>query len=325
VNEPCPKYGKTARPATRTRCGRADADTSSTWPRRIWCCRMVRAVEPPTTSGHPLTGPGQIELGTVTMRDLGLHIGSRILVGTGKHARMLTVVGTTTLPSFGVSLTDHVSLGRGAMMEESTLLAVQGFGPQTAYEGNAGASTSYPSVAVIDVSSREDARLLAARIIKANPDGTPGGTYQLGPQLGAPVVNASQMGSQPLALAIGVVTAAVLALGLTILASVRRHRRDLALLKTLGLRPRQVRAVIAWQTSTILMIAAIAGVPLGIAAGRWAWTSFANSIGVVPAPVIPSMSLAIGLGALFAAGNLLASGPAQVAAKIPPAVTFRVE
>jgi len=187
------------------------------------------------------------------------------------------------------------------------------------------ASTSYPSAVAADVSSRADARALAARIIAADPDETPGGTYQLGPQLGAPVVNASQMGSLPLALAIGVAAAAVLALGLTILASVRCRRRDLALLKALGLRPRQVRAVIAWQTSTILAVATIAGVPLGIVGGQWAWTSFATAIGVVPSPVVPSASLVAGVAALFVAGNLLASGPALMAARIAPAATLRAE
>jgi ABC-type lipoprotein release transport system permease subunit len=106
---------------------------------------------------------------------------------------------------------------------------------------------------------------------------------------------------------------------------VRRHRRDLALLKALGLRPRQVRAVIAWQASTILAIATIAGVPLGIAGGRWAWTSFATSIGVVPFTVVPSASLVAVVAALFVAGNLLASGPALIAARIAPAATFRAE
>jgi len=284
----------------------------------------VRAVEPPTTSGHPLTGPGQIELGTVTMRQLGLSIGDRVRIGTGSHPRELTVVGTVTLPSFGVGLTDHVSLGRGAMTEEGTLLAVQGLPPEPSTGGTT-ASTSYPSTAAIDVSSRADARALSARIIAADPAGGPGGTYQLGPQLGAPVVNASQMGSQPLALAIGVAAAALLALGLAIMASVRRRRRDLALLKALGLRPRQVRAVIAWQASTILVIATLAGVPLGIAGGLWAWTSFASAIGVVPATVIPAASLVAGVAALFVAGNLLASGPALIAARITPAATFRAE
>jgi hypothetical protein len=284
-----------------------------------------RRVEPPTTSGHALTGSDQIELGTVTMRQLGLRIGDRIRIGS--YPRPLTVVGTVTLPSFGVVLTDHVSLGRGALIEEGTLLRTEGL-PAEPFQGAAAtaiSSPSYPSTAAIDLSSAADATALAARITSANPDGTPGGTYRLGPQLGAPVVNASQMGSLPVTLAAGVAAAAVLALALTILASVRQRRRDLALLKALGLRASQVRAVVAWQISAVLVVASLAGIPIGIVTGRWAWTSFANAIGVVPAPVVPELSLVLGVGALITAANLLAAAPAHVAARIPAAVTLRAE
>ena len=289
-------------------------------------------VEPPTTSGRPLSagaaGRDQIALGRLTMRQLGLRIGDHVQIGYDKHP--LTVAGTVTLPSFGVVLTDHVSLGRGALMDESTLLKVLDFSPLSEAESaaeadNSVSSPAYPSTAAIDVSSPADARALVARIIRAEPDHTPGGMYELGPQLSAPVANASQMGSEPLALAAGVAAAAMLALALAILASVRQRRRELALLKALGLRAGQVRAVIAWQTSTILVIAAALGVPLGILAGRWAWTSFANSIGVVPSPVVPAAFVVAGVAALFVAGNLLAAVPASMAARIAPAATLRTE
>jgi hypothetical protein len=41
--------------------------------------------------------------------------------------------------------------------------------------------------------------------------------------------------------------------------------------------------------------------------------------------VVPSASLVVGVAALFVAGNLLASGPALIAARIAPAATFRAE
>jgi hypothetical protein len=76
----------------------------------------ANAPAPPTTSGHPLAAADQIELGAVTMRALGLKVGDKVTVGAAR--RPFTVVGTVTLPSMGTVLTDHVSLGRGAMMEE---------------------------------------------------------------------------------------------------------------------------------------------------------------------------------------------------------------
>ena len=88
--------------------------------------RQRGSVEPPTTSGHPITGNGQIELGAVTMRKLGKHIGDTVLVGISKHQRPLTIVGTVTLPSFGEALANHVSLGSGAMLSEHDMLAADG-------------------------------------------------------------------------------------------------------------------------------------------------------------------------------------------------------
>jgi len=285
-----------------------------------------RVVQPPTTSGHSLTGPGQIEVGTVTMRQLGLHVGEHIEI----NRVPLTVVGTATLPSFGVVLTDHVSLGRGAMMDEATLLKIYGLPLDPTKEEADSTLISvpvYPAAAVFDFSSEADAKALAASLIREvnSQPGNAGDLYTLPPELGAPVSDASQMGSQPLTLAIGVAAAAVLALALTILASVRERRRDLALLKALGLRSGQLRAVVGWQTTTILAIAAAVGLPLGIAVGNWAWTTFANSIGVVPLPVVPVTALLAGIAALLVAGNLLALWPAQLAARVAPAATFRTE
>jgi hypothetical protein len=300
-----------------------------------------QTVEPPTTAGHPLapchqTNPrahipacNQIELGTVTMRQLGLRIGERVQVGSTHTPLTLTVVGTVTLPSVGVNLTDHPSLGRGALLAEPTMLRALGdpltISPEATVD--AAATVAYPATVVLDASSAPAAVAIGKRVVAVlnAQQVSAGNAYPLPPQLGAPVRNSSELGGQPLALAIGLAAAAVLALALTILASVRRRRRDLALLKALGLRARQIRAVVGWQTSTILLIAIAAGVPLGIAAGNWLWNSFANSLGVVPLPVVPAAELVAGIAALLVAGNLLALWPAHVAARIAPAAAFRTE
>lgn len=133
------------------------------------------------------------------------------------------------------------------------------------------------------------------------------------------------MGSQPLTLALAVAAAAVLALALTVLASVRQRRRQLAVLKALGLSRRQVRTVVACQTSVILIIAALVGVPLGVAGGHLAWAGFASSVGSVPVSVVPVTALIIGIVSLLAAGNLLAAIPAAIAARTPPAAALRTE
>jgi hypothetical protein len=155
------------------------------------------SVEPPTTSGHPITGPDQVELGTATLHQLGKHIGDTVRVGTGRTARELTITGTVTLPSFGLILADHVSLGRGAMLLDSTLLAIQGATAGSAHQQTASAFPAYPSAVAIDMApgTSADARLLVRRITSADPDGMPGSTYPLGPQRSAAILNASAMGA----------------------------------------------------------------------------------------------------------------------------------
>jgi ABC-type antimicrobial peptide transport system permease subunit len=119
--------------------------------------------------------------------------------------------------------------------------------------------------------------------------------------------------------------AAVLSLALTVLASVRRRRRELALLKTLGMTRRQLRAIVAWQTTFTLLIAVALGVPLGIAGGRLAWQAFAGSLGAVPVTAVPGLLLAAGAVMLVIAGNVLTAAPAAVAASTDPAAALRAE
>jgi hypothetical protein len=287
------------------------------------------SLEPPTTSGRAISGNGQIELGAVTLRELGKKVGDTVLVGRAPDRRLLTISGTVTLPSFGVAISQHVSLGQGAMLPEPTLLAVQGLSGDTAKSATA-ASQAAPSAVAIDLvpgTSPAQRAALVHRITAANPDGTPGGTYQLTLHRAraASIVNATQMGGQPLALALGLAAAAMASLALTVLTSVRRRRRELALLKTLGMTRGQLRALVAWQTTLTLVIALAVGVPLGVAAGRWAWRGFAGSLGVAPVTVVPVLLLAAGCAVVLLAGNLLASVPAAVAARTPAAGTLRTE
>ena len=79
----------------------------------------------------------------------------------------------------------------------------------------------------------------------------------------------------------------------------------------------------AGQASVILVAASVAGVPLGIAIGHWAWAAFASSLGVAPVTVVPGLALAAGVGGLLLAGNLLAAIPATVAARTRPAALLR--
>jgi predicted lysophospholipase L1 biosynthesis ABC-type transport system permease subunit len=234
-----------------------------------------------------------------------------------------------TLPSFGVLVSDHVSLGRGAVLSERALLAVQGLSAEQARSASqeSQAPASALAIDLVPATSAAQRASLVRRITSADPDGIPGGTYELRLDRvrAAAILNAEQMGGQPLTLALGLAAAAVLSLTLTVLTAVRRRRRELALLKALGMTRRQVGAIITWQTTLTLAIAIGAGAPLGIATGRWAWGTFAGSLGVNPVTVVPVLLLAAGGATLILAGNLLAAVPAVVALRTDPAAALRAE
>ena len=116
-----------------------------------------------------------------------------------------------------------------------------------------------------------------------------------------------------------------MALALTLIASVRQRRRDLALLKTVGFVRRQLAAAVAWQASVAAVVGIVVGIPLGVIAGRWLWDLFADQIYAVPYPTVSVTSIVlVALGTLVLA-NVVAAVPARTAARTPTAVMLRAE
>ncbi|MGH2719806.1 MAG: FtsX-like permease family protein [Actinomycetota bacterium] len=141
----------------------------------------------------------------------------------------------------------------------------------------------------------------------------------------AEIVNYRTMRAAPAVLASGLALGAIVALGLTLVASVRRRRRELALLKTLGFVPFQLASVVSWQASVPALIGAVVGVPAGVAVGRSLWSVFARAISAVPEPTVPVVPLVlVAVGALVLA-SLVALVPGHIATKAPTAALLRAE
>jgi ABC-type lipoprotein release transport system permease subunit len=141
----------------------------------------------------------------------------------------------------------------------------------------------------------------------------------------AEIANYAAVGSTPILLAGVLAVGAFGALGLTLVASVRRRRRELGLLKTLGFTGRQLAASVAWQSSVSAAIGVVIGMPLGIALGRWLWTLFAKEISAFPEPTVPAFSMVlVALGALVFA-NVVAAVPGRLAARTKTALVLHSE
>jgi len=72
------------------------------------------------------------------------------------------------------------------------------------------------------------------------------------------------------------------ALALTLIGSVRRHRRDLAILKTIGFVRGHVFATVAWRATALAVSALVVGLPCGVALGRGTWDLAAGVGSVSP-------------------------------------------
>ena len=76
---------------------------------------------------------------------------------------------------------------------------------------------------------------------------------------------------------------------------------------------------VAWQASAIAATGLVIGLPLGVAAGRWAWTLLARGFAIEPVPVISALVL-LSVPAVLLMANLVAAVPARAAARTRPAV-----
>ena len=295
-------------------------------------------VAPPILSGHGLDNQHQIVLGAGTLAMLHKHVGETVVIslGTKKNApafikpTALMIVGTATLPAVGYNsyVAEHTSMGTGAILP---------FGVFPAAFVNSGADANFhgPELAFVrmrsDVSARagradlERIAKAANKIFAADKNTFGNSVSVLGVLQPVQIVNYRSVGSTPVILAVGLAVGAILALGLTLASSVRRRRRDLAMLKTLGFTRRQLAAVVAWQSTTTALVGVVVGIPLGIIIGRELWTLFARSINAVPDPTVPVLSvLFVGVGTLVFA-NLVAALPGRSAARTPAALVLRAE
>lgn len=98
-----------------------------------------------------------------------------------------------------------------------------------------------------------------------------------------------------------------------------------ALLKTLGFTRRQVSSTVAWQATTVGIVALAIGMPFGIIAGRWTWSALAADLGTPSEPRIPLLALLAGLPAVLVLVNAVAFVPGRLAARLRPAVVLRTE
>ena len=129
----------------------------------------------------------------------------------------------------------------------------------------------------------------------------------------------------PVALAVTVCLLGIAAAANGSISSVRRRRRELAMLKVLGMHRGQVRQVVRWQALAWAAVALVVGVPVGVLLGAAGWREVVRSLGLSGPLVVRPAALALVVLAVPALLIALTWWPAHRAAGTSPAVTLRSE
>ena len=271
----------------------------------------------PALMATPLQGrlpraTGEISLGPRTLNLLHTRIGATVAVALDRGRPVpMRVVGSAVFPAFS----DGLGLGQGGALPLAGLRALT--------DGQAGTAALPYDALVIRFRPGVDPAVARARLAAQL---TPAGAYSLqGPPVPADLVNFGRVRDLPLLLGAALSALALLTVTHLLVTSVRRRRRDFAVLRVLGCTTAQLRASAAWQAGTLTVLALAIGIPLGILGGRLAWQAFAHYLGVLPVPAIPVSQFVLLVAAALVLALLVAAFPAQSAARTHPAHPLRAE
>ena len=260
-------------------------------------------IEPVMIGGRAPYRDDELVLGVRTMREVGTHVGGIVTVSSGPKTARMRVVGQAVAPT----VAGEAFSGRGAYMTDAGL--------RTLLPGNA------VDIFLFRVRARGQLPNVIARIHGAIPaiGVRPGGPA------GGDVDELSHVGNLPLLLAGLLTLLSIATLAHLIVTALRTRSSQLAILKTLGFVRRQVRATVAWQATTLAVVAVVIALPVGYVAGRLTWGVLANQIGFVSEPVVTAWQLFAVVPAMIIAANLVAILPARRAARTKAAVQLRSE
>ena len=251
-------------------------------------------VQPPLAEGRWPTGPGQVVAGPTFLAQHGLTVGDPITLAANGHELRATVVGELTGGNAQALVSDWPSLTR--LVPNPT-----------------------PSEYDVRLAPGTDAQ----RFIDAVHTADPGLTASVNTPGNAATVTVTGFASVFTAL-----LAIVAALGVfnTVLLTVRERRRDLGMLKSIGMTPRQVTGLAVASVLGPGLIGGILGIPLGMIAHRL----IVDHVGLIAFPdaakdiwqPLPLIALALS-GVLIAVLGALV--PARSAAQLPIATVLHNE
>jgi hypothetical protein len=258
----------------------------------------------------------EIALGATTLRSLGRRVGDRVDVSIGSVRQPFRIVGQAVFPRFApYPASEPTGLGVGAA---TTLDALRRFGPLDDSERSP--LSAAPFVMVNAPRRGLDRRL---RAVVLGGDASSG--LVLGAQRPNDVASYAHLKRTPLVLVGLLVLLAVATLVHLLVTAVRRRRKELGMLRALGCTAAQMRRSVLVQATTLIALALVVAVPIGVIAGRLLWSATAHWLGVPVSQVVPLGEIALVVAGAFLVGTVAALVPAIRAGRVDPAEILRSE
>jgi len=272
-------------------------------PVSAWGFRDLRGgIGPVVVAGRAPRRSNEVALGSETLKAIHKRVGDTIRVHGDERTARYHVVGRVVVPPIG----DLQPIADGATFTSAGLLPLRETGSN---------ETDYRVIRFAPGTDLRTARERVAALPRAK--------NALVSSTPVEVSRLEQIDRVPVSIAVLLGVLATIAVTHALVTSVRRRRRELALLKTLGFSRGQVGATVAWQATTLGVVAVVVGLPLGVIVGRVTWQLVADSLGIATEVATPLALLALLVPATLVLVNLVALVPARAAARTRPAVALR--
>jgi ABC-type lipoprotein release transport system permease subunit len=273
-------------------------------------------VGPALVTGRLPTRPDEIALGVSVLRSSHRQVGQYLEATVNGARRKMHIVGQAVFPAFDQGSFTATDLGFGAVVVAADLL-------------QPGQAVSDSSVFVLvrfapGPDLARDVRGFG-RATAHYCSGVQQSSCFVTQQAPFDVSNYARIENVPQVLALVLAVLGVGVLAQLMVVWVQRKRRDIAVLKTIGLLRRQVLSLVAWQAGTFAALSLLGGIPLGILAGRGAWALFANELGIVASPILPGAAIVLCIPAVLVIAMIVAVGPAWFAGRLQPATVLQAE
>ncbi|MGH2718234.1 MAG: FtsX-like permease family protein, partial [Actinomycetota bacterium] len=281
----------------------------------------VEAVRGPlavtVTGGRYPQAPTEVALGAGTMRALHAHIGSVVPVSAGPSTVAMRVVGQVVLPV-------TAGVGNGGL-GDGVALSVPGLEALSCPVGTPASSCLFSAQVVFASFAHTAAGTAGYRqaLSAANDPSSPFAFFL--PFSPETLVNFGQAINFPLLVASIVVLFGAASLAHLLVVGLSRRRREVGTLKSIGFVRRQVAAMVGWQSATVMAVALVIGIPLGIVVGRAVWDAFTAYVGVETFSVLPWAGVGLIVAGGLAIAELIAAVPGIAASRRSAAALLRTE